>query len=361
MNFIKNNIKIISFILVFIVIIILFVLFFNREVSYTVEYDYNEYHVKESYEKGSNIYAFNITTDNHSYDFAINHKYSRKRKIISDISSFDRDDYKCVSIKSYDITTNTICNKDKDYYDNIIINKDDGKTQINQDFTLYNDNYDYMVWNGYGFTNKRDNSNYNFLSNESYSNDLSYQFGDYIIVADYDQKREFDKFYIYNHKTNKVDTWNIKTTISFDSYFMGNIGDDLYLFDVSSKTQYRMNIAKKKIKVSSKNGSAVYFDKVKSNININKLYINKLLFKYDKLYNYFIFDDKLNYTVYHSDKYVRVSDLDIKTIATYDDNSVYYISGTKLYKFDINDGQHLLADYFEFNFNYQNKIYVFSR
>ena len=361
MKFLKENIKIISFIFVFILMIILFVVFFNREVTYSIEYDKDEYHIKESYEKGSNTYSFSVTTENHSYDFAINHKYSRKRKIVNEINSFDRDEYKCVSIKAYDISTNIICNKDNDYYDNLIINKDEGNTSISNNFTLYNDNYDYLVWNGYGFTNKRDGSTYNFLTNESYTNVLSYQFGDYIIVADYDQKREFDKFYIYNNKTKKVDSWNIKTTISYDSYFMGNIGDDLYLFDVTSKIQYRLNIAKKKIKVSSKKGEAVYFDKNKSNINVNKLYYNKMLFNYNKLYNYIVFDNKLYYTYYNSDKYIRVSDLDLKDIVTYEGNNVYFISGTKLYKFDITDGLHLLADSFEWNFDYQNKIYVYSR
>jgi hypothetical protein len=361
MTFIKNNIKIISFIVAFIVIIILFTIFLNREVTYTVEYDVNEYHIKETYTKGSSLYSFNVTTDNHEYDYAINHKYSRKRKLVSDINSFDRDDYKCVGIKAYGIESNVICNKDNDYYDNIILNVDDGKPAITNGFAVYNDEYDFIVWNGYGFTNKRDNTTYNFLSDESYTNNLSYQFGDYIIVADYDQKREFSKFYIYNHKTNKVDEWNIKTTISFDSYFMGNIGDDLYLFDVSTKTQYRMNIAKKKIKVSSKNGEAVFFDKIKSNINVNKLYYNKILFKYDKLYNFLVFDNKLYYNYYNSNKDIRVSDLDIKDIVTYGDDSVFFISGTKLYRFNTKEGIKLLADSFEWNFDYKNKIYVYPR
>ena len=362
MKFIKDNIKIIIFLLIFIVIIILFTIFFNREVEYSVEYDYNEYHVKESYNKNDDMYSFNIVNGDYSYDISVQHKYTHKRKLINDVQAFDRDDYKCISIKVYDQYSNTICNKDIDYYDNKITNDIDyGNPTTYGDFSVYNDNYDYLVWDGYGFTNRRDNSKYDFLSNESYTNDLSYQFGDYIIVADYDQKREFNKLYIYNHKKNEVTSWDIKTSISFDSYFMGNIGDDLYLFDCESKIQYRMNIAKKKIKVSSKGGKAVFYDNGKTSININELYYNKKLFNNDKEINYLLFDNKLYYRYYKSDKYIRVSDLDVKDIVTRDGNNVYVLSGTKLYKYDNSDGIHLLANYFEWNFNYRNKIYVYSR
>jgi hypothetical protein len=337
-------------------------MFINRETNYSLEYDFNEFHIKEIYDKDRDLYTFNINTDNYNYDININHKYTNKRRIVNNISSFDRDGYKCISINVYDIDSNVICNKDNDYYDNTItIKNDNNKLYEKNNISVYSDNYDYLIWNGYGFTNINNDKTYNVLSNESYTNSLAYQFKDYILFADYDQKHEFNKFYIYNNKKKEISSWQLPFYISFDSYFLGYIGNDIYLFDVSNERELRLNIEKKKIKKVNKNGMSVFYDNGKTNINTNKLIYNQLLFKYDTLYNIFKFDDKLYYKCFNSNKYIRLSDLKVDNILYTNNDQVYYMSGNSLYSYKIGEGEQKLAESFEWNFDYLNKIYVFKR
>ncbi|MBR6073350.1 MAG: hypothetical protein IKP76_03410 [Bacilli bacterium] len=361
MKFIKDNFKLIIFLIVLIVLIVLFLGFFNKEVEYKLEYDLNEYHVIESYYKDDNMYTFNVSKDDYTYDYAINHKYSRKRKLITEfITDATNDDYKCLAIKVGNITTNSICSNGKDYYDHNLIESDDNNKSDEQ-FKIYNYDYSYLVWNGYGYTDKNNNKDYNFLSKESYSNDLAYQFNEYIITPNYDQEHSFNKMYIYNNDKHTIEEWRLNVDISYDSYFLGNIGEDLYLFDVSNKVEYRMNIKRKKIKVATSKEMVIFYDKKRTTINKNKLIYNKILFSYDNLYNYLVFNNKIYYRYYKSDKYVRISNHDIKDIIYKSNDDVYYISGTSLYNYNPSKGETKIAESFEWNFNYMNKIFVFSR
>jgi hypothetical protein len=358
MKFIKNNIKLIIFIIVFIGIFALFNIFFNRPVDYTIEYDYSDFHVVESFVTKDEMYTFKVSNDNHTYEFAFNHKYNKFRKILNKLDSFDNNDYLCLSIGTKFAESSIICNKDNDYYDYKLNNNTEDIS--GNDFTIVNNDNEYYIWNGYGITNKNTNNEYKFLSNESYTNNLYYQYKDYIIFADYDQKREFNKFYIFDNKKKTIHEWKINYTISFDSYFLGYYYDDLYLYDVTNETEYRLNIDKKKIKTVSKNGMVYYYDGEFKKINKNILIYNITPFKYNNIINYTLLDDKLYYTYYGSDVRIRITDKKVKDIIYTDiNNKVYYISDDKLYSFDNNNGEQLLAKYFEWNFDYKDKIYVF--
>jgi hypothetical protein len=106
---------------------------------------------------------------------------------------------------------------------------------------------------------------------------------------------------------------------------------------------------------------SVFYDNGKTNINTNKLIYNQLLFKYDTLYNIFKFDDKLYYKCFNSNKYIRLSDLKIDNILYTNNDQAYYMSGNSLYSYKIGEGEQKLAESFEWNFDYLNKIYVFKR
>ena len=358
MKFIKNNIKLIIFILVFITIFILFNIFFNRPVDYTIEYDNSDYHIKESYDIKTSMYSFIVYNDEHKYEYAFEHKYLKDRKIVDKIEWYENDNSVCLSLSSKVGYGSPICNNGNNYYDYRINDKKD-EVVNNNEFAIFDNNNDYFIWNGYGLTNKTKNIEYKFLSNESYTNNSSYQYKDYIIFADYDQKREFNKFYIYDNKKKEVNEWKINYNISFDSYFLGYYNDDLYLYDVSNQREYRLNIDKKKIKVVSKGDMVYYFDGEFKKINKNILVYNITPFKYNNSINYYVLDNTLYYSYFNSNIKVKASNKKIKDIIYTDKNKVYYISDDKLYSFDIVDGEKLLAKYFEWNFNYKDKIYVF--
>ena len=362
MSFIKNNIRLIIFIVIILILFIIFTIYINRKIDYSIEYDKDGFKVYESFNKDLDIYKFYITKDDYKYAYTFNHKYSRSKKLVESFNYYNQDDYYCLSIKVFGGDSNIICTNGTDYTDTFKDNTKDAQEVLNNnDFIIYDNNHDYLTWNGYGFTNQIDNSTYNFLTKESYSNELYYQFDNYIIVADYDQKHSFNKIYIYDNDKKKVDSFDLKVSINYDSYFMGNIGTNVYLFDTVEKTQYQMDIKKKKIRIASSKDKSYYFDKKETKINTNQLYYNKILFKNSKLIDYFYNSKGLYYTPYDTDMDVRITDVKLDNIIYEDGQSVYYIKGNDLYKYNIYSGITKLANYFEWNFDYLNKIFVFSR
>ena len=362
MEYLKKNIRIVIFIVLFIVIIFIFNNIINREVNYETEYDVSGYHINEIYNKDDNKYLFKVQNDNHYYEIAVDHKYTNRRKLVKYVDKIDNNDFECVSINVYNTNSNFICNKDNEYFDNNMgKTNESSKSRDVNNVGIYSDRYDYVMWNGYGVTYLNKEKENKFLTNESYTNELAYQYNGYLLIADYDSQRVFNKFYIYNNKKKDVSSWDIPYEISFDSYFLGHIGDDVYLFDTSSKLEYRINIKKKKIKIISKDDMAVFYNGKKEQIPISNLVYNMKLFNYNSLFNFSIEGGKLYYKYYNSNKLIKISDRDIKDIVYFDDNSVYYISDTSLYSYNVNDGETKLLDSFEWNFNYHNQIYVFER
>ena len=362
MEYVKRNIKIFVFIVVVIAVITIFHSVINREVNYELEYDVNEFKVKEIYNKDDNKYLFKVSSDNHYYEIAVDHKYSKKRKLVKYIDTVDNNDSKCISLNVYNNNTNFICNNGESYYD-LNITKENESNKINtvNNIDIYSDAYDYLTWNGKGLTYLNGNKELKFLTNESYTNDLVYQFKDYLIIADYDANRYFDKFYIYDNKKKEVKAWEIPFELSFDSYFLGYIDDDIYIFDVTGQSEYRINIKKRKIKVVSQNDMGVYYNGKKEQVPTSKFIYNMTLFNYNSLYNFVSDANKLFYKYYNSSKLVRISDLDIKDILYYDSENVYYISDNSVYMYNINKGESKLLESFEWNFNYHNQVFVFSR
>ena len=115
------------------------------------------------------------------------------------------------------------------------------------------------------------------------------------------------------------------------------------------------------MRISTSKGKAVYFDKTKTTIDNNKLFYNKILFKNDKIFNYTVINNSLYYSYYNSDKLIKASNLEVKALVSYDSYNAYFLVGDDLYKFDSSQGTIKLANYFEWNFNYLNKVFVFSR
>ena len=65
------------------------------------------------------------------------------------------------------------------------------------------------------------------------------------MIADYDNKYEFNKFYLIDIKKGKKETITSNQSISIDSYVQGSYKNDIYLFDKNNKIQYQINIKTK--------------------------------------------------------------------------------------------------------------------
>jgi len=355
--------RLVGFCLFIIVLICLFLLFSKRTKDYELDYEEDGYTITEKFVKEDKNYYFNLGKDGRTFDFVVNHKYSTKRRIVSKVDEVSKDDYTCVSIKVFKESLPYVCTKDGNYVDGYVANvvsKDEEKVLKNiSKIAVYNEDYDYYIWNGYGISSILDNKEYNFLKNESYDNNLSYQLGSYLLIADYDSTREFSKFYVFNQKEKKISEWAFDYKISFNSYFMGDVDGFIYLFDKKNKVQYKLNVEKASITITSDNEGALYYNNLWDTIGLNKLVYNNIYFEGTRLINYSIKDNKVYYNYQLSDKHILFDEVEIDAFVDIHENDVFYLKKDTLLRYNIKTGITKLLSYFEWNFSSSNKIFIF--
>ena len=355
--------KVIIFLIVVFLIILSYIFMFNKKMNYKLEYEVNGYKVSEEYNKDTEFYTFILNNRDNEYKFMTDNKYSTKRKLIKEANIKEVDKYKCATIKVFGDFLPSICYDCESYVDSYISqeknNPDTNKINTINDIDIYNKDYNYFIWNGYGLTNILTSKKYNFLKNEHYENDISIRFNDYIIFADYDQSREYSKLYIFNYKKLKIEEFEFEYKISTDSYFNGFIDNDIYLFDRKNKCQYKIDIFKKKISISSTNDYAISYDSKLDEERLSDFIYSNVLFKKEDLVNYYIKDKNLYYKYYKTDKDILINKGDIKDIIYVSDGKVFYLIEDSLYCYDLYRGNSKLLTYFEWNFSYKKKIYIF--
>lgn len=356
--------KYIAFISFIIISFLCYFYFVNKPKSYEVDYSVKDYQIKEKYDKEKEYYNFSLSKGDLTFNFVSNISYSSNRKIIKDIDAIEKDEAICIKPISDADSFEYICYKDEEYMDKYLAGVDipleSKKMNRIANVDIYDDEHDFLIWNNKGYTSLLDNKEYKFLSKESYDNLLTYQMGEYLIVADYDQSRTFNKLYIYNNDTKEVDSWDLDVDISMDSYFMGDLDNKIYLFDKKNKVQYSLDIEKKKLKVTSDKDGAIYYDKGLTHKALDSLAYSVVTFVKEEKYNFILDEGKLYIRLYNNEQLIRISDKQIDAIVYATDNEVYYLVDEKLYSYRIDKGEKLLLVNFEWNFTYLNKIFIFD-
>lgn len=349
------------FITIILMIIFTYFIMVTNSKNYKVDYEVDNFKIEEKYNKKTKLYSFTIKNKDEKFLFVADNNYSNKRKLIKSIDYIDNDTYYCLKPVIKGFKFNYIC-YDGEYKDEYVSGL---KTQEKQkklktvnNIDVFNKKFNYYVWNGYGITDILSNKKYNFLDREQYDNQLSITTDSYILFVDYEQTHTFDRFYIFDVNKKKMIEWNIKFDIDFDSYFMGVIDDYIYLFDRKNVIQYKINIEKKKIEVTSDNNGALYFDKEWSNKPIKELKYKDYYMADDYLYDYFIKDKKLYLNINNSLD-ILISKKEIKDIIYKDNDKVFYLVDDTIYCYQYGNGELILLKDFEWNFSYKNKIFIF--
>jgi hypothetical protein len=356
---------------------ILFLLFFLFLIwyipkNYEVKYLVNDIEVKENYNKDENTYSILFTYDNKEYFIKIESKYYHKRKLVSNIEVSNDDNTICLIPSSNKLDLYPLCYQDDSLISyQLITNKDLINSKYFNEITGINDKYKnitinylnnkkYYIWNYKGFyvIDSLNKEELNLFDTDTYSINLIANIGSNILIADYNSKYNFKKFYLVNSKNNKVKEITNNSDISFDSYIMGSYKNKLYLFDKTNKIEYEINTKKLSINnINSKNKGRIINNNEWEYISLNKLSNNEYKFSTNNLYDYEIIDNKL-YLVLDEFK-TLVSNKEVKDIVYIDNDTVYYLVDDKLYYYNHRDGEILIMEYFEWNFNYENMIYIF--
>lgn len=353
------------FLVIFIVLVIVgYIILVNKPKDYEITYKINKYEIVEKYDKSDEVYYFTLIDNKDEYNYVIYKNYTSSRKIVKDIKLKEKDGAKCFSLVIKGQKELYTCMKDNVYMDPFVsgIEKGDEEKQVKtyKKISIYNDNYNYYIWNGYGITDILNKKEYKFLKKESYDNLLSYKLGDKIIFADYNQSREFNKFFIFDSENKKIDTWDLDIKISFNSYFMGDVDNYIYLFDKKKKVQYKLDIDKYKYTITSDSYGGVFFDKEWTNVTYNSLVYNEKKFNMNPVINYFVNSEKLYYKIKYSENKVLSSNKKIDSVIYVDNNAIYYLAEDDLYRYSILKGEEKLLTNFEWNFSSKNKIFIFD-
>ena len=352
----KRYIRVISLI---IILSGLFIYFKNKPVNYELDYSLNDYKVYEKYNKNDKYYSFKLIKDEYVFYFAKDIVYSPKRKLIDSIKEEINDKTICLSINTKKSSSEFICSDTKEYttysYDNDVLPE---KLDTYEDVNIYNKDHKYYEWNGFGVTDILKKKEYKILNKESYNNSLSYKYGNYIIFADYDEKNEFKKFYLFNTKNNKFETIKLKDSISFDSYFQGVYKNKIYLFDRNNSVQYSINLKKKNVLKSSDKEGALYFDGNVSTKSLNTMKYNNIIFKDNNIINYYLEDKILYYSYIDSDIKIKLRD-NVDAILKTSDDSVIYLTKGVVKELKLKEESKTILESMQWEFHYDSQIYIF--
>ena len=204
----------------------------------------------------------------------------------------------------------------------------------------------------------------------------------YYLIADYDNKYEFNKFYLIDIKKGKKETITSNQSISIDSYVQGSYKNDIYLFDKNNKIQYQINIKTKSVKPVENldNNIKIYsvnkWDKTdiytasKQLIKFNYYEKNsKEYLKIDKVggqktgYYYYYEKEDNNYNIYRSNinkkqkTYLFTTD-DISRIK-YKNDKIYYIDKDYLKMYSDKTGIKTILKNSELKFNKNLEFYIY--
>lgn len=350
---------------VFIILLVLafgcFLYIFYRKVDYKLEYEINDVKVIEEYNKDLEYYQIILDYENVKYSIISYDKYTSKRKLIDNVEITDDNNYICLNAQSNHINLYKVCSKDdqliSSYYDqNIEINKKETYKNID---ILDLDNSKFLLWDYHDFVliDSKRKENIKLFSKDIYNLKLIYTYNNYLLVPDYSEQHSFDKLYIIDVNKGKLKSVDLRYEIYFDSYFLGNKKDIVYLYDKKQEQEYYINIKKEKI---YRTDNKILNNNEWVKVNTNDLKNNEVTFTNTNVNNYKVINNKL-YSYLFDDEYLtKISDMDIKTIVKKDKLDIYFISGNILYKYNPYEGIKALISYSEWDFNYNNMVFVFN-
>lgn len=362
--------KLRQFIIVALSLIIIYLIIYLTPRNYEYDYKINGFNIKEKYIKKDKEYLFTIKKNDKIYKTIGVSKYTPDRKLINGIKEFNNEDTNCIIIDSKIIANNKLCTKDNELISssltNIIpgkyINKKQDNYQKYKNIKINLDDKTYLIWNYNSFIkiNETEKKQIKIFDNDIYNLEIMAKVDKYLVIADYDQKYNYNKLIRLNLKNNKIDEINLKNDISFESRILGVYKNKIYLLDEKNKKEYEINVKKKKINIVSKNDFGVIYKnnkQVKS--KINKIINDNIEFTSNNYYDYVIENETLYLKIKNISEKIKISNLSIKNIVYQNNEEVYYITDDKLYKYDFIYGNQEIFTNFEFNFNYENMVVIY--
>lgn len=262
-------------------------------------------------------------------------------------------------------------------------------------FNLYSNNItddqNLVIWQYKGFyrITERGEKFFTLLAKDKYEPVLTTLVNQYYVIPDYDDNYKFTRVFITNLISGSMDTFNLETSIAYDSFIQGVVDNKIYLIDRNNKCQYMLDIYKKDIeKIGDENNDTKYYNlgkwgkksiyevidnnlvfenkpDIPDNLTLlNPMFIESVGGETDGFYYLFIKESN-NINVYQVDKQntnvmtllFQVNDINV---IKYTAGDIYFINNDTLFVYRSSLGLKPLIKYSEFLFNKSNlyNIYV---
>ena len=369
----KEALIFLGIIILVLLILIVFIVSLFKNKSYSIEYNLDDYKINENYDHNKKLYYFEIKYKDNIYNFIKESKYLKNKKLIKEVNHYEDEEYTCLTVESSSFNITPLCSKDKNRIDyHLVSNKLKEELEIEEkeyeekeleNYTIYSDS-NLLIWSYRGF-NAVQGEKIKFIKlfdKDVYNLPLATKINNYLVIPDYEQEYSFNKVYIINLENLEMDEWKLDESISFESYLLGINDRSIFWMDTKNKKEYELVPHKKRMRVVAKNKQQgiIYENGELKKYQINKIILNNMTFTPNNIYNYKITNDKKLSLWYlnHDNLETLISEQDIKDIIYTEKDNVYYLVGNILYKYNAKDGETKLIKYSEWEFNYENLIFI---
>lgn len=358
------------FFFIFIIVCLVYGIFHSK--NYEMEYSVENVHIIEKFNKQEKTYEFLFKIKEKEFFVALEHNDIHSKKIIKRVEVKEKDGNLCILPQSKALNLYPLCFINNEYVSYHLIEEEDlidssyQKEIVSEEKSFHNIKiYDlndkiYYIWNYEGFyiLSNQENKEIKLFKEDIYNLPLVMKVNQNLLVADYDAKYAFNKFYVINSKKDKVKEMNLEKEISFESYFLGSANKKAYLVDKKNKIEYEINPQKLRIENITKNNQGRILNQdVWEPVSMNLLVSKDMNFTHNTITEFKIENNTL-YKV-QGNYQTKISNQSVKDIIYFEKDTVYYLVGEKLYYYNDTDGEVLVLSNFEWNFNYKNMIYIF--
>ena len=359
-------------ILVFVVLIVFLMSIFKNK-SYSIEYNIDDFKINENYDNNEKLYYYEIKYKDNLYNFVQESKYIKDKKLINKVENYEDEEYICIKIKSEYFEYVPLCSKENeniDYHlvsdnlkEKLKIEEKEAKEEKVENYTIYSESH-VLVWSYKGFNSIRGNKIkfIKLFNRDIYNLPLATKVNNYLVIPDYEQEYSFNKVYIINLENDELDEWKLEESISFESYILGVNDRSIFWMDTKNKKEFELVPHKKRMRVVAKNKQQgiIYQNGEMEKYQVNKIILNNMTFSPKEVYKYSLKKDKKIYLLYLNKENIEtlISDKDIKDIIYIQNDSVYYLVDDILYKYNVKEGETKLIKYPEWEFNYENLIFI---
>ena len=362
-----------ALLLIIILIIVLVLFFLFQRKDYTVTYSVNDYEITESYHKEEDYYSFIIKKGETEHFAIVYNQHFSSKKNIDQITEYQTQTESCITISSNKVRIEPLCTKEETQISYHLVSDEmkeklgvTSETKEDTILTTYNNinvyhyrNHNYYIWNYRGFYHINENTteNIQLFDKDIYNPTLITQVNDTLVIPDYNADYYFDKVILLDMNTGRTTTWTLETSIYFDSAVLGVYQGDLYIIDKHEKTEWQLNIAKQKQERAGteQKGGKIY-DHEWTNVTMNRLLYQENTFKGTTILEYNIKEDGL-YAIFDNHQ-MKIRESAPSKILSNTDNTVYYLVNDNVYSYNKEEGEKLLLNYFEWNFNSENVIFI---